>query len=76
MRTPTWAQLPTNFTREEADTWRKWNADPDGSTPHRDVGSRSRPISIGRIGSTDDELYALMVKRGLVAAEPKKTRRK
>ncbi len=69
MRNPSWAETPSKFTREEADTWRKWNADPDGSTPHRDVGSRARAVSIGESDATVDELYERMVKRGLVAPE-------
>jgi hypothetical protein len=76
MRPPSWTANPSQFTREQANEWRRWNADDNASTPHRDVGSRSRPVSIGRLGSTDEELYELMVKRGLVAGPAKKRRRK
>lgn len=72
MRTSSWAQVPSNFSREERQTWKRWLDNPDSTTPHKDIGSRSRPISIGASGefSTDDELFHLMVKRGLVAAHP------
>lgn len=70
MRTPSWAKVPSNFTREERQTWKRWLDNPDSTTPHKEIGSRSRPMSIGASEATVDELYERMVKRGLVAAEP------
>jgi hypothetical protein len=67
--------LGSNFSREEYRQWDTWLKDPNGTKPHRDVGSRSRPMSIGQGGSSVDEIYERMVARGLVAAEPKKRRK-
>ena len=58
---------PSSFSREEAETWSQWLHDPDGTTPHRDAGSRSRPISIGPTDAEVDELYERMVARGIVS---------
>lgn len=69
---PSWAETPSKFTREDADEWRRWNANDKGTTPHQDIGSRSRPMSIAYSGASTDELYEQMVKRGLVAATPEK----
>ncbi len=71
---PSYTQVPSKFTREERETWQKWNDDPNGAKPHRDIGNRSRPMSIASSGASADELYDQMVKRGLVAGPKKKSR--
>ena len=69
---PSWASVPSKFSREERDTWTKWNADPNGAKPHQDVGSRSRPKSLAaKTRASVDELYRQMVKRGVVASARK-----
>jgi hypothetical protein len=82
LKPPSWTENPSNFTREEANSWRKWYADPNGSTPHQDIGSRARAVSLAKaerrkaMESSVNELYEQMVRRGVVAAPTKKAKRK
>ncbi len=72
---PSYTQTPSKFTREESQTWKRWLDDPNGAKPHRDIGSRARPISLAsKTRASVDELFEQMVKRGVVAG--KKARRK
>lgn len=64
-----WKKAPNQFTREQSQEWHRWMADDNGTTPNRDAGSRTRPKSVGPGDASVDELYDLMVKRGLVAKE-------
>ncbi len=66
MKPSSWSQTPSNFTREERQTWKRWLDDPNGAKPGKDIGSRARPVSHGRGSDSVDELYERMVKRGIV----------
>lgn len=61
----------SNLNGEEKKAWSNWYRDPMGGIPHRDIGSRSRPVSMGAPPDDIDELYERMVRRGIVASEPK-----
>ncbi len=73
---PSYTETPSKFTREESQTWKRWLDDPNGAKPHRDIGSRSRPMSIAHSGASADELYAQMVKRGIVATPSRASRKR
>ncbi len=75
-KTPSWATEPSKFSREERQVWQRWNDDPNGAKPHRNIGSRNRPISIASSGASVDELFEQMVAKGIVAAPPKSRGRK
>src|SRR5262245_8634176 len=68
MKPPSWSTVPSKFSREEAQTWKRWLDNPDGAKPHQDAGSRARAKSLAaKTRASVDELYELMVKRGVVA---------
>lgn len=62
-----WTTAPSKFNKEESKTWKRWLDDPNGAKPHRDIGSRSRPMSIATGTASVDELYERMVAKGIVA---------
>ncbi len=65
----------SNMYKEEVRQWQKWMDDPKGTQMHQDTGSRFRPVSFSTVRSeTVDEIYDRMVKRGIVAKEPRKSR--
>ncbi len=62
-----WTGGENRWSGEERARWDSWMANPKGTDMHQATGSRSRPISIGQGGSSVDELYKRMVKRGMVS---------
>jgi hypothetical protein len=72
-KTPSWATVPSRFSREERKVWQEWNDNPNGAKPHQDMGSRSRPMSIVTGTASVDELWDAMVKRGIVAGPKRST---
>lgn len=73
---PSYTQVPSKFTREEAKTWKTWLEDDSGTNPDKGRFTCSGPTSWGGRIDDVDEMYERMVKRGLVAPENKKRRRK
>ena len=69
---PSWASVPSKFTREEAKTWRDWNENDKGADPNYGRFTCSGPTSWGGRVDDVDEMYERMVKRGIVAeVEPR-----
>ncbi len=73
---PSWASVPSKFTREEAKTWRDWNSNDKGADPDYGRFTCSGPTSWGARIDDVDEMYERMVKRGIVAGKPKSRGRK
>lgn len=73
-KTPSWATVPSKFTREEAKVWRDWNNNDKGADPNYGRFTCSGSTSWGARIDDIDEMYERMVKRGLVAKPKRKSR--